>query len=497
MEVIGSADISERLITWVYVSELPNPGPWLDGGELVLTLGLWLRNGSCTADLYVQRLVESGAAALAVLAAPQTADLATYPEVPPELVAAANCHGLPLLRVPGEVTFLTVTKTIAYALASQSLARLSETLDAQELLARDAVGRGGLAGMTARLATLLNAWILVIGPTGTILDSTPNAPLDRVEELLSGVRASLSARGPNVLPLLSATESVLAYRLQAGDRHCGSLIIGRQVPPTATQRRVINLASVIMTLILDREQGELDLSQRLRTKYAQALLRSDNRTAELLAALIGIAVPTGPVFVLAAGSRVAGDQPRQRAWLALRESLGTAVVAADNESQVAVLDAPAGAGLDLVKPIVSDVPDLVIGLAGPVDPQDLGLAQRQAMSALAEAMRTDCQVIDSNRPAPKRLLDVLPRAAARAFAAEALGPLLEYDRTHRGDLILTLRCWLEHSGQWEPTSAAMGVHRHTLRNRIGRVEEVLGVRLSSADTRMELWAALQLRHDEV
>src|SRR4051812_21188958 len=67
LEVVGSADITDRAISWVYVSELPNPGPWLDGGELVLTLGMWLRNGLTTSEEYVRRLVEAGAGALAML----------------------------------------------------------------------------------------------------------------------------------------------------------------------------------------------------------------------------------------------------------------------------------------------------------------------------------------------------------------------------------------------------------------------------------------------
>ena len=52
--------------------------------------------------------------------------------------------------------------------------------------------------------------------------------------------------------------------------------------------------------------------------------------------------------------------------------------------------------------------------------------------------------------------------------------------------------WLSHHGQWDPAAAELGVHRHTLRKRMLRVEKLLGRRLDSADLRTELWVALNV-----
>ena len=48
-------------------------------------------------------------------------------------------------------------------------------------------------------------------------------------------------------------------------------------------------------------------------------------------------------------------------------------------------------------------------------------------------------------------------------------------------------------GQWDTAAADLGVHRHTLRYRMRRVEELLGRSLDDADLRAELWLALRLR----
>jgi purine catabolism regulator len=56
-----------------------------------------------------------------------------------------------------------------------------------------------------------------------------------------------------------------------------------------------------------------------------------------------------------------------------------------------------------------------------------------------------------------------------------------------------LRVWLSCHGQADPAATRLGVHRHTVRNRLGRVEELLGRSLESAGLRAELWLALHAR----
>ena len=74
-------------------------------------------------------------------------------------------------------------------------------------------------------------------------------------------------------------------------------------------------------------------------------------------------------------------------------------------------------------------------------------------------------------------------ADAAQFAATLLAPL--DDRLRE-----SLRVWLACHGQWDPAAARFGVHRHTVRNRIKRVEELLGRSLDSPGVRAELWFAL-------
>ncbi len=69
------------------------------------------------------------------------------------------------------------------------------------------------------------------------------------------------------------------------------------------------------------------------------------------------------------------------------------------------------------------------------------------------------------------------------FAEALLRPLDEETRE-------TLKVWLSHHGAWDPAATALGIHRHTLRNRVRKAEQALGRSLESPGLRAELWLAL-------
>ena len=78
--------------------------------------------------------------------------------------------------------------------------------------------------------------------------------------------------------------------------------------------------------------------------------------------------------------------------------------------------------------------------------------------------------------------------ASTAFAQRLLGPVLALDRG--ASLLETLRAWLANHGGWDRTAADLGVHRNSVRHRIGQVARALDRDLDDPETRMQLWFAL-------
>ncbi len=55
---------ADRPVRWVHVSELDDPTPWLQGGELLLTTGMGIGSTPAKQRAYVKRLSDAGIASL-------------------------------------------------------------------------------------------------------------------------------------------------------------------------------------------------------------------------------------------------------------------------------------------------------------------------------------------------------------------------------------------------------------------------------------------------
>jgi purine catabolism regulator len=97
----------DAAVRWVAVSELVDPTPFLEGGEIVLTTGIPLREDADAAADYVGRLVSAGVAGLGVGLG------LTWDAVPAAVVAAADAAGLPVFSVPEGTPFIAVTKAVS------------------------------------------------------------------------------------------------------------------------------------------------------------------------------------------------------------------------------------------------------------------------------------------------------------------------------------------------------------------------------------------------
>jgi purine catabolism regulator len=91
------------------------------------------------------------------------------------------------------------------------------------------------------------------------------------------------------------------------------------------------------------------------------------------------------------------------------------------------------------------------------------------------------------------LLSLQDEQALRLFCDSILGPIENGEGHYGGELMRSLEAFIECNGQWERAARRLYCHRHTLRYRIRKVEELTGRDLSSARDRIEFWLALRGR----
>jgi purine catabolism regulator len=91
------------------------------------------------------------------------------------------------------------------------------------------------------------------------------------------------------------------------------------------------------------------------------------------------------------------------------------------------------------------------------------------------------------------LLSLQDDDALISYCRGVLGPVEQGEGEYGDELLRSLDVFIEHNGHWEKAAAALYCHRHTLRYRIRRVEQLTGRDFSKARDRIEFWLALRGR----
>ncbi|WP_410623142.1 PucR family transcriptional regulator [Amycolatopsis sp. cmx-8-4] len=468
LRVLTGDALLDRPIGWVHPTELTDPQAFLEGGELLLTTGLALDER--TSPGYVRRLVDAGVAGLGFGVG------LSHDEVPHALVATAAEVGLPVLEVPRETPFIAITRAVSRAVAADEYATTVRIGKAQQELTRTAVGKGGPAGVLRKLAKLIDGWVLLFD-RATVTEAAPasarayGASLrEELERLRTGTRVVSVGEDEVVLQTLDTS----ARRV---------LAVGTAVPLDTAGRHIVNTAVSLLSLALEQDRAQAAARQALRSGLLELLVGGQDELALRVLTTTGAEPPEGPWSVLV----FAGAAASRRKLLEALE--GEALFAARWDALVVAFGS--GAVVDVVAEAALRIGGLHGGVAGPVAAADFAAGLEQAELAARAAEAEDKILLSAAEHTGRGLLSLIDPVVAQAFAHGLLAPLREHDETGRGDLVGSVRCWLEHHGHWDIAAARLGVHRHTLRNRIRKAEELLGRDLESPGVRAELWVALQ------
>ncbi|MFI5612313.1 PucR family transcriptional regulator [Amycolatopsis sp. NPDC051903] len=456
LSVVAGESGLDRPIGWVHPTELTDPQAFLEGGELLLTTGLALDDATSAA--YVRRLVDAGAAGLGFGVG------LSHDHVPEPLVETADEVGLPVLEVPRKTPFIALTRAVSRAVAADEYAATVRIGRAQQELTRTAVGRSGVAGVVRRLARLVDGWVVLFDAAGRVREASSATARAHGEELdVKSLRA-----GTRVVAL--GEQEVVLQTLHTR----GALAVGTGEPLDAPGRHIVNTAVSLLSLALEQDRAQHGALSRLRTGLLDLMAAGEEALAlDVLRTAQG--APDPPWTVLA----VAGSPAARNTVYDRLEPVAAQVFFAHSDGfLVAVTDEPE-------RVLSATVDGCHVGIGDTAAFPD---ALRQARQAAEAARAQGTPLLRYADHAGRGLLNLLDPGAAQAFSADLLAPL-----QGREELEESLRCWLENHGHWDRAATRLGVHRHTLRNRMTKAAELLGKDLDSPGTRAELWLALQVR----
>lgn len=477
LELVAGTPAADREIEAAAVSELSHPGPWLQGGELLLTIGLLLPDTVEGCRSYLAELHEAGVRAVGLGLGAEL----PHQCAPQRLVAAADAVGMPLLTVPDGVPFIAVTKAVFAYRARAERRALERTLETQRALTAAAVSPGGLMGILNAHRDATGRDGVIVDQLGRVLAQTDPAGASLVDRM-AGPMASIRDHGLSGAAVdISEGRRREVHALGAQRLRAWLLIDGPAEMPAAEQ--ITGDLVSLLSLELERRHGLDSAQRRERAQVLDRLARGtvDDAVAARWLASLGLKDTDQRAAAISAPDDA--------------EDLAADLLSTLRDALVRVV----GSVVEVAVPLATDLPgalatlapDRSAGIGIGVRPGAVAVSLRQARSALP-ASRVQGRHLRAEEIASSRmLLNAVGTEPLAAFTDAVLGPLDANDRAT--DLLRGLTAFLEHNGHWAAAASALRVHRHTMRNRIETVERLTGRRMDSAQDRHELWLALRAR----
>ena len=462
----ATGPIGRQQLTGVHISELADPTPYLEGGELLLTTGIPLRGGPVVIRDYVHRLAQRGVAALALGLGAGT------DRVDPGLVSACADASLDLLLVPEAVPFMHISRGFWQLVGKSEQAGLASRLGLQTALARAATRDNAVEAIVSALAQGLGGWAAYLPADGAAETTWPSSAADVVPQL----RAE-SARFDLVGTYSAATfplngTNVVEHSITVGPRTVGFLAVGAGRSLQKADRQLILTSCMLLSLTAQRAQETSRVGVVMGGTIAALILGGHADAARLAAEHAGLPAIGGFVRLLAARGTAPGT-PDARELERIVESLGL--------PESSLRATVGGVGIVILPEIPGVHADtLLTGAAGCA----VSLSQPVPLTTVAV---TVSQVVFACRNAPLGTV-VLVDGSADARGDAWVHALANHPR---GDLRDTVRSYLVHRGHWEAAARELDIHRNSLRHRIAVATELLGVDLTDPDIAATLWIALR------
>lgn len=474
----------EREITWAHSSDLADPTPWLEAGQLLLTDGIQFLSDppQDALEAYVSRLLARHVVALGF------ATGIVHDRIPDGLLDACDRLGLPLLEVADRAPFMAIIRHVADVISADQRGRLEWLLGAQRAVARAALRPDGLDLILRELERQLDTWIELYDAIGARVDAgtQQRVPVNIEPQVSSGVRKVLRRGIPAGMRVETADGGATLQTLGQRGRLLGVLVVGAAAPLDAAEADLV--ASVISLASIALEQSRTLQTARLRVRAGmlELLLAGIVEVADDTAKRLWGPLPVAPLRVAVASTDRVSTALLNDLELRAERSAGRLFFAErDDELIIIVPDPDAVAVASLLASHETEA-----GISGPVDWLSLPGGLAEAHLARLRALPNRPVVLFESL-AEEGVLGLLESADAEPVARRLLDPLLKSRNPDHRFLLQSAAVWIEHNGAWDPAARELSIHRHTLRNRLQAVEQMLALDLSRFADRAELWAALR------
>jgi purine catabolism regulator len=502
-------DRSTAPVRWVHSTELTDPTPWLSGGELILTTGLQLPDAASQSG-FVKLLAEHDVAGIGFGTG------FGHDAVPPALITATRRFDMPLFEIPYEMPFIAVTEAAFSRIVNEEYELLQRGTAVHKRLEQLVLQERGLDELVSALAATIASTILVLDPRGETVASSAGdvaVPVDALDPLRAQLRERSAALGrsgevtdgdefePDE-PGLEGRSLVLPISTRGrGTPQAWLVAVGHEGELSAFEHLILQQATTVVALELMRQRAMRDTERRLAGDMLAEAIGGSLSARDLAERLAPFGIgDRAAVLAFSCPDPAAGERDLET----LLSEAGThALVATRDELLCAIVDG-SDADLDFME-LANRLRVALDKAHGPVRAAVSRVAKTVEVRQSFNEARCALEAVQfANGSAPdvasyrdlgafQLLLSLQDDEALRLYCESVLAPLRDSGDEYGDELLRSVEAFIECNGQWERAARQLYCHRHTLRYRIKRVEELTGRDLSNARDRIEIWLALRAR----
>jgi PucR family transcriptional regulator, purine catabolism regulatory protein len=473
----GSAGGGNR-ITWAHTSDLPKLWEWVTGGELMMTNGMSIPADGAGQVALAEALKDAGASALAI------GEKMHAPPLTPEFLAACERLALPLINIPYPLPFISIARSVAESSLLEESRRLRQTARIYDLLRATGLSKDHLSGLLASLAAELDADLFVVDrrclhpwhPDGRRLP-------EYLEKELVPLTGRIPVTGKKFQWHRLRDKHLLMMDIPT---HANAILVVLPRGEPHPDAVVLLHAATVLGLELSRTVLSLEGQHRLAGEFLLQALDGHLGAVEMENRLTAFDVPAQH-FVVASIGADDGERLANVHVELWRHGFPAACLRRFNTLHVAVTAA-----------VTDDVllhcagPDVRIGISPPTSAAGIQRALQESLWALGSAKGNGLNL--ARYAEGPSWLGLTSFEEGAALVQRLLGPIFAYEQSQQGDLIATLRTYLDTQRSWQKTAAALFTHRQTVIYRIRKIGELTGLDMTETSTLAQLWFALQIHN---
>ena len=445
----------------IHASELADPSEFTSPGALMLTLGLAFQEEPEGFERYGAALATAGVQGIGF-----GTGLA-FGEVPTELIRACSQHNLTLFEVPRATRFVSITTAVA-----QEQARLDNNahfaLHRQQERLNQAAATS-IGALIAQAGKELGAAVAVASSSGAVVSRSDRGQLSAADAAVEATEQT--GRGTGTSTSTGAT--ITSIFGSAGRRW--AIAVTRAEKFDSYSRALIRHLAGLASLLLDHPDttahtilGALALDAQLAGVNSPALQAAFHVVdSHDLVDVLFLTAPS-PARLARALNEIGRTEP-------------LSFVRPEHDSALVVLP-PGTAHSEFLGKHTRHL-----------RASHLRHIQWQALTpALISSLHNHARslplgtVAPFDSAAPTWLAEPGVPEALAARRTATVNRLAEHDAQHNTELLATLRAFLVGNANLATAAAELGVHRHTVRARLDKVEQLCGVDLANPVTRAEL-----------